>query len=227
MRFLLDFLFPPLCLHCKRLSPFLFCRGCASFFELIDPSNRCPYCFSDQETNGVCRECVQSKNWGVRMAAALDYLGPVRTLVHKLKNGQRDYLAKTGSSFMALQWDRLEWSLPDAIIPIPPRRGFQKENHATLLARELAQLWTCRLYKGLKREWGALPYGRISPTQCRESRNTFFIRGLFPSALQTLLLVDDVIHTGTTIRQAAQVLKEAGAKRVYALALAATQSRVS
>src|SRR5271156_2332914 len=118
-KILSDLIFPPLCLHCESKTEnnsILFCKGCAGFFELIDPSSRCPYCFEENMGNRPCPECVQKKRWHVKMASACDYLGAVSSLVKKLKYGQMPYLAKTGAAFMVAQFFRLKWPTPHLIV---------------------------------------------------------------------------------------------------------------
>ncbi|HPF95138.1 MAG: ComF family protein [Candidatus Magasanikbacteria bacterium] len=48
-------------------------------------------------------------------------------------------------------------------------------------------------------------------------KNTFFIEGKLP---EKIILIDDVVTTGSTLSEAAQLLKEHGTKEVYALVFA-------
>lgn len=225
---ILDLFFPPFCLHCDsplEKSAQLFCKGCAGFFELIDPSCRCLYCFSENVGKRACPECLEKKRWHVKMGAALDYLGPVASLVKKIKYGNLSYLAKTGAAFMAAQFYRLDWPLPDLILPIPRRHWFQGMNHASLLAMGLSRHLKVPCKPCIKRKVGDLSQARLTKAQ-REllPASNFYLKNENILEDKILLLIDDVITTGTTIRHCTETLSGAFPKKIYALSLARTIS---
>lgn len=224
MKILSNFIFPPLCLHCAEKTNeghLLFCKGCVGFFELIDPHSRCPYCFTENEGRHPCQECVQKRRWQVKMASALDYLGAVSSLVKQLKYGRMPYLAKTCSDFLVAQFFRLEWPMPDLIVPVPGRYLFHGINHAYRLGQCLAKILNVPYSSILKRKAGDLSQARLSKEQ-RESLSpaSFYLKKTAHLADQCILLVDDVITTGTTLRLCAGALSEGYPAKIYALSLA-------
>lgn len=224
-KLLLQFFFPPLCLHCQEIGKDgrLFCNGCAGYFELIDSSTRCPYCFMENEKKAPCIECVQGKRWQVRMASALDYFGPVASFVKNLKNGKLPYLAKTGAAFMVAQYVRLNWPMPDLIVPVPRKHVFQRMNHAELLAHELSRAFSAKSLNLIKRKAGDFSQAKLSKSQ-RENAlfSSFSLKKEMELDGKVLLLVDDVLTTGTTLRRCAEVLKTTYPKHLFALTLART-----
>lgn len=222
----IDFIFPPLCLHCEKLldnGNHLFCRGCAGFFELIDPTTRCLFCFAENEGRAPCLECLKKKRWHLKLAAACDYLGAVGSLVKGIKYGRMPYLVKTASAFMAAQFERLQWPQPDLIIPVPRREWFQGENHAHLLAKSLA----CRLQVPcvtiIRRRVGDFSQARLSREQReRLQSSSFYLKRRVQIEDKILLIVDDVITTGTTLRHCADALASGFPSKVFALSLART-----
>lgn len=94
------------------------CLECTPFFELIDPEERCPYCFMECDKRGMCQECKEKKRWILPVLSALEKRGPVSTLVHKPSERNTPFLAKTAASFMAVQFSKKGWQKPDYIIPI-------------------------------------------------------------------------------------------------------------
>jgi competence protein ComFC len=198
-----------------------FCKGCSGFFELIDPLSRCAYCFSENDGRHLCHECVQKKRWDLKMASALDYLGAVSSLIKKLKYGQMPYLAKTGAAFMTAQFFRLEWPIPDIIVCVPRREWFKGMNHSHLLAKNLSKSLGVKCEPLIKRKAGDLPQARLFKDQREElSSSSFYLKKGAEIEGKVILLVDDVITTGTTFRRSAETLKNGFPSKIYGLSLA-------
>jgi ComF family protein len=113
----------------------------------------------------------------------------------------------------------------DAVVPVPlhgrrlRQRGF---NQAVLMAEGLHRSLNVRILRdGLLRWRWTDP--QVSLSRPRREAN---MRGAFrvprPSAVEgrRLILLDDVYTTGSTLREAARALKEAGARQVHVVALA-------
>ena len=221
MRVLIDTLFPPLCLHCECKCPQLICKGCAPDFELIDPSSRCLFCFAENDGRRPCPECVQKKRWQIKIASAVDYQGAVSSLVKKLKYGKMPYLAKTAGALMLAQFFRLKWPIPDYIIPVPRRHWFQGMNHAALIANSFAKSLQVPALPLVKRRAGDLSQARLSKSQReRLSSTCFYLKTSLPLEEKTLLLIDDVMTTGTTLRHCSEALVSALPAHIYALTFA-------
>lgn len=221
LSFLTDLLFPPLCLHCDEETPYLLCSGCAAYFELIDPWTRCSFCFSENDGRCPCPECIRKKRWQMKIASALDYLPPVQTVVKRMKYGRMPYLAKTAGAFMFMQFERLGWETPDFIVPVPRRLWFQGTNHAALLATAFARLVKGKVHSCVGRGIGDLSQARLNREQ-RESlhEGSFYLKRGARIEGKTLLLIDDVMTTGTTLRHTAEALKEGFPEKIYALTFA-------
>jgi predicted amidophosphoribosyltransferase len=220
---LLNWLFPPLCLHCEeklQIGGLLFCQGCAGFFELIDPKTRCPYCFAENEAHGPCRKCYQKKRLTLHMASSLDYLGPVATLVQKMKNGLMPHLAKTAEAFMTAQWIKLGWPQPNLIIPVPKRYCFQGYSHSALLTQELAKRLNSPCLDVLKRVGSKLSHAKLSENQKERFELSFKLKKEIDIEGKILLLVDDHIITGITMRKCAEALLDGFPSKIYALSFA-------
>lgn len=223
---MINTLFPPLCLHCEEdveNGRRLFCQGCSGFFELIDPSTRCIYCFCENDSRKPCPECLRKKRWELKIASALDYLGAVGTLVKQLKCGRMPYLAETASAFMLAQLMRLGWPMPDLIVPVPGRYGFQSMNHAHLIAEFLARRLGVMCKTLVKRRAGDFSQARLSKAQRENlSSDSFCLKEGSILDEKTVLLVDDVVTTGTTLRRSAEALSEGFPTHIFALSLART-----
>ncbi len=216
----LDLLFPPMCGVCGAGGSFL-CDDCRKRLPGA-AAPRCRRCWTPWR-GLICPDCAASPLDGAGTPFVFD--GGARTLVHQLKyeslHALAEPMAELLADFLAAQ------SLPvDLVAPVPlhrrrrMRRGF---NQSELLARGVAG----RL--GLDLDVRSLRRTRNTPPQLQaddRTRREQNMRGAFrcASALQgrSVLLVDDVLTTGATLRECAATLKAVGAARVYALAFCRT-----
>jgi ComF family protein len=108
----------------------------------------------------------------------------------------------------------------DLFIPVPihpSRRRFRGFNQSELLSERLPAE---RLRPDLLRRVRAtLPQASLSPEQRRTN-----LKGAFSATAEVLgahiVLIDDVLTSGTTALECAKALKEAGAREVVAVAFA-------
>jgi ComF family protein len=221
-------LYPPLCLHCQddlSEKSSLFCKACFACLELVNPEERCPYCFSAEYSveQLICTTCKEKKPFFNRMAAAFDYLGPAATLVKQMKYADQPYLAQGAGAFLAVQFLRLRWPQPDYIIPIPLAfmrmfdRGY---NQSRLLAEALGKIIKCPVENALKRmEGGISQAGQNHRQRIQLKSEQFSVKMGLNLADKCLLLIDDVMTTGATMRCCAEVLLEQCPSSIYALTL--------
>lgn len=133
--------------------------------------------------------------------------------------------------------DRLEKIQADLIIPIPMhlfrhwRRGI---NAPEIIAEELGNALKIPFYnKILVREKWTRRQVVLSPRERQVNvRGSFIMKKRFRSILfnddrfiqgKTVLLVDDILTTGSTCNEAAKVLLDAGAAKVYVVVIARGQ----
>jgi ComF family protein len=162
------------------------------------------------------------------------YDGGLRDLIHLLKYQQVRPAAGVLGRILAETITRLEATLPPGLITVVPvplhvqkraQRGFnQSELIVRAALKQLARPGRFQAMIGLlvrRRETGS----QIGLTRHQRREN---LRGAFavadPALLaeRDILLVDDVFTTGTTAAECARVLRRAGAKRVWVVAVART-----
>ncbi len=206
-----------LCGRCKATSPRVqapFCRCCSRPFEgIIGGEFSCPNC----EDRTPAFDCVVS---------SYQAKGVLRELIHRFKYGRQFYLRRVLTDFLveAMQDVRIQANPADYLVPVPlhptrfRERGF---NQADALAETLSRRTRLPILRCLERR-------RYTNTQTRYDRqermqnlrNAFSLRKSSDVREKHLVLLDDVLTTGSTLHECALVLRAAGAESVRAVTVA-------
>jgi ComF family protein len=218
----IDTVFPPVCANCGQVGQ-LFCDTCRSEVHwIVKPV--CGKCGRSQALAvDTCSACRVSPLPLERVRAAVLYVEPVRTVIHRLKFDGFFALAQPLADLMLEAWPRWEHDF-DLILPIPlhPNRYRQRGfNQSELLVRALQERldWTGDRSALRRNRWTRPQLG----LSARERHDN--VRGAFDADPKTvrgrrILLVDDVFTTGSTLASAARALLDAGANSVTAYCLA-------
>lgn len=200
-----------LCADCQRRAPRIvapFCAKCSEPFPgAITQTFSCANC----EHRVLHFDCA---------VAAYRSRGLVRKLVHQFKYAKQRHLRYPVAEWLreTLHDPRLRGRTFDAIVPVPlhpaRERGF---NQAALLAELLAASTAVPLRSVLERT-------RYTTTQTAYDRaermenlhGAFRLRKNQDVRDLRVLLIDDVLTTGSTLSECARVLKGAGAISVHA-----------
>lgn len=223
---ILDLLFPKWCLVCKRIGCYL-CQRCSRKLEYVKIDG-CIYCDKISEYGTTHQNCKR-KNGLDGVQSFLYYSPEMKEVMKELKYNQvRD------------AYHEIFWSLNPGIVskiafyhqflpivyiqPLPLHnrrlqdRGF---NQAEVFAKYISQISNIPLINAIHRK-------KDNPQQARQRSkwyrylNTHGSFEMTPSGDvegKTVILFDDVITSGTTVKEAARVLKKAGAASVFALSL--------
>ena len=217
---LLDFALPPRCAGCAEIISEVdgFCASCWSQLHWLGESG-CTCCGLPLEATeaALCGRCIAQPPPIERMRAAVAYGEVSRVIALKLKYGRKVALARTMARYMAPLL-----GTPDAtsmIVPVPLHRwrlwsrGF---NQAGLVARELGRRW------GLPVEHELLVRRKRTPPlkEMNYQQRHAAVAGAFAVARstrldgRTIILIDDVLTSGSTAEACAKTLRKAGAERV-------------
>lgn len=225
----LSLIYPPICIHCDASVSqvnHVLCQACASSLELIDVKNRCRSCFGElpQTSVQLCKLCAAKDQPFHHVAAAFNYEGPAATLIKKMKHGSQPHLSKGAGAFLAAQWVQLKWPMPEVIIPVPQKlshwlqRGY---NQSCLLANAMGSLLSCPVEPILRStQEGFSQTGMTREQRMQLPLNRVRVKKKHRDLSdKVILLIDDVMTTGTTLRTCAQALLEECPSSIYALAL--------
>ena len=202
-----------LCGSCQNRAPRItapFCTKCSEpFFGAITQTFNCANC----EHRTLHFDCA---------VAAYRSRGLVRKLVHDFKYGRQRHLRHPLAGWLGetLQDPRLRGRRFDVIVPVPLHPARERErgfNQAALLAELLASRVTLPLRPVLER----IRYTTTQTAYDRAERmenlhDAFRLRKNRDVRELRVLLIDDVLTTGSTLSECARVLKAAGAISVHA-----------
>jgi ComF family protein len=218
-RWALDFALPPRCAGCGTIVADVhsFCADCWKEVDFLGEGG-CSTCgmplqATEQTSCGVC---LAREPRIARSRAAVAYGDLARGLAIGLKYGRKVAIARTMARFMAPLVGEGSYRL---LVPVPLHRsrlwgrGF---NQSALVARELSRrLGIPADPLTLARIRRTPPLKGMSPLQRRKAvAGAFRVRDRQKVAGKTVILVDDVLTTGSTAEACARTLKRAGAARV-------------
>lgn len=107
---------------------------------------------------------------------------------------------------------------PDCIIPVPvhksrlKKRGFNQAQELGI--RLSAKTGIPMRTEFLKRTKKTLPQKELDAGARLKNLEQAFVCGRLPSGIRTVLLVDDIYTTGSTMEACSRALKNAGAERI-------------
>ena len=197
---LLDALSPPSCAACDAPSTTPFCPRCGAPEPLTAP----------QTLDGL------------PLLVASNYAPPLSTAITRFKYADRPELSRTLAQLLVPGLRQLSLPADTTLVPVPLHAGrlaTRGYNQAALLAQELARRtpWRCEPRFLLRTRATERQAGKAREERLTNGSGAFALRRPGPAHV---LLVDDVVTTGSTVRACAQALAKGGAKLIGVVALA-------
>jgi ComF family protein len=196
-----------------------FCVSCRTPFQNrfpLDAEGRCPLC-----RNGL-RGFDAAYCYGA-------YEGTLRELVHQYKYGRIQTLSQPLGDLLAAALPLDERFDAVTFVPLHWRKQWQRGfNQAELLARAIARRRGLPVVRALRRARFTRTQAGLSNTARRRNvAAAFRYRRSAPAlAGRRVLLIDDVMTTGSTAAACARALKQAGVASVVLLTVARVDRRL-
>lgn len=221
--FILDILFPRFCLGCNIEGTYL-CDDCKAILDISEHR----YCLCDNSRpnnkGAKCKICNSKQLSGLYFALSYKEKPLTRKLIRYFKD-EPYYVKDLAESLALLIADHLSllgeqsFFKDSILIPIPLDRKEMKKrgyNQSEEIAKAIEKISDTPVFNDVL----------IKITTFRVQSKIENIKGVFVCQNadkirdKKIFLVDDVYTTGSTMEECCRVLKEAGAKEVWGMAIA-------
>ncbi len=232
--FWLELFFPSFCLGCQKEGAYL-CQDCRSVLEISEYNyclcNKNPTRLPPSTKSGKCSSCSGKKLSGLYFALPYREKFLTKKLIYQFK--YRPYLkdlAKTLAEILAEHFIITKSNTDQVwknsiLIAVPLEKSKLKNrgyNQAEELAKELQKTLKVPLVlNNLIKIKKTSPQISLSAKERQKNlENAFTLKNPTEIKGKKVFLVDDVYTTGATMEECARVLREAGVKQVWGIAIA-------
>ena len=231
MNLVLNLFFPPRCGFCSEIMRWskneedLLCADCLKQISFID-SEGCTYCGKnlDEKRECSCRQDGQKRYYS-KAYSACEYSGIIRQKLLDLKFSGRKELFKIFAQLIIRKLQMTNEKNFDIIISVPmhetslKKRGY---NQSELMAGYIASNYSIKLVvNNLVKTRETFTQSMLDKRdRVQNLRDAFKIISKKELAGKKILLVDDILTTGSTVNECSKILMESGAKEVIVVTAA-------
>ncbi len=216
----LDFIFPKRCYFCKSTGNYI-CRNCKKNLN-INLVQRCHVCGKEVRLGFVHSDCKDSTYLDGLIYVVL-YDGAIKTMIKDVKYHFYYDILNEISEIMAdhiskYNFDKILYTS----VPLHwKKKNYRGFNQAELLSRKVAKRTKKEYSELLIRKRNTIAQASLG-REDRENnlKEVFDYVGEWNLNERSIILVDDVFTTGSTLNECAKVLKHFGARQVYGFCFA-------
>lgn len=225
-KFIKEIIFPSYvkCLLCFREETVKYSL-CADCFKKLKITNgqRCEICLDRINTEGLCKNCLNKRPFYTKLYSPYVYDTAIKELILKFKSGNNQFLKEY---FALIALDGIPSEILDKctlITNVPCSRYKLKKrgyDQAQLMAKAISEKTDIPYKEALYRLSGE----KTALLSRKHREKTVEERYSLCTNVygETVLLIDDVCTTGTTLNYCAEQLKKAGAKEIFCFTVART-----
>lgn len=221
-------MYPQKCPFCGKIEKQRICKECRKKILPVEEP-RCKKCGKPirEAEKEYCYDCTMIRHVFEEGRSIWIHKEPVSRAVYALKYQNRRIYAKAFGEEMAYQYGYyLREKKVELIVPVPLHRKKMRirgYNQAALVAEVLGEITGISVDEDiLVRVKNTKPLKQLNDKERRRSiRGAFSVRKSVWA--KTIVLIDDIYTTGSTLDEAARVLLKAGAEKVYFLTISIGQ----
>lgn len=201
---------------------------CPQCVEKLVPVRQ-PWCLKcgkplRREAQEYCRDCSRGRHFFTCGRAVFTYDSAAASL-YRFKYGERqEYAECYGALAAEILADDVKLRQAEAIVPVPLHPARQRKrgyNQAALFAEALGEAWGIPVQdKLVVRCRNTKPLKQLNPLQRQNNLKKAFKIIQNDVKLNTIIIVDDIYTTGSTMDAVAKVFSEAGVHKIYFVTLA-------
>ncbi len=221
---IISILYPRTCPVCtKTITSGYVCPSCFLHIQYV----KFPYCIKCGKgillsSLEYCEDCYASPKSFIRCVALYDYRSPIISkMMAEIKyHNRRDFIDFICDDFIEKKGHIIKEWAGEVFLPVPVHpsklytRGF---NQAEAMARKLSNAFDIPLdTKLLIRTKRTSPQKKMSASE-RSANLISAFKTTKRLAYETVILVDDIYTTGSTVEACTKVLMESGIKHVYVI----------
>lgn len=223
---IIDLFFPTQikCIFCgKETSEFGICEECYSKLPFIE-GKTCKICGTEiKGRSSTCIECKDREYSFDTNHAILHYIGEVQQKIIAFKQGGKKYYGEDFALLIERKYNELLEEI-DIIVPVPINDNRLKErgfNQSEILCKDLPE---DKVNKNILKRVKDTPHqtGLSRDNRQENLLDGFEVIDKDVIKNKTILIVDDIYTTGSTLNECAKILKNNGAKSIIGLTLART-----
>lgn len=227
-REIITWIFPVRCPMCDIIiggQKITCCNQCQKQLPYIK-SPRCMKCGKaiNNEEKEYCADCISKKHLFYQGIALWSYQKDVKQAVYRFKyKNRREYGIYFAEEILKRYYHQIKGWNADGIVPVPlykkrhKKRGF---NQAELISQVLGSYLNLPVYGNLvSRIKNTKPQKELNDKERQKNLKNAFKISKNSVELKRVIIVDDIYTTGATVDAVAMHLLNAGAERVYVIAL--------
>ncbi|MCR5255684.1 MAG: ComF family protein [Acetatifactor sp.] len=226
LKIITELIYPKRCPVCDKTAPFgeKICPGCREELKIIT-SPWCMKCGRKLEEEGAyCKDCLKKEHRFVCGRSLYEYKSVYGSIYRFKYENRPEYGEFFGEEMYRNLKSFIDYTKAEGIVPIPLHRKRQRKrgyNQAYLLAKVISEGTDIPLYPNyLKRVKNTAPLKLLPPAQRQNNLKKAFIVSQNVVKLKSIIVVDDIYTTGSTMDEAATALLESGVREVFFVTLA-------
>ncbi len=223
---IVDLVYPPKCLVCGDMQASYLCAECEAKINMLD-GTACPKCALPRLESLRCPKCAEQEfSFDSAMSVGI-YEDVLKDAVHQMKYSGHRVMAPVLARLMlqALRGKHWVTGRCGCIVAVPMhpakerQRGF---NQSELIAKEVGRVLALPVLTGVlvRSKSGVAQVGLSLERRMENVIGAFSVKRRDAVDGRNVMLIDDVLTTGSTAESAAFALREAGAKEVHVVTVA-------